>query len=158
MIIFGALIVVLIVTLVFYLRNPKEYKWWEFGVPLVVTLLLIIGAKAIMDNASVKFTEYWGESIVSVHEEEPWNEWISETCSESYACGTDGDGNTTYCTRYYDCSYQDDHGPSWYCITDLGNRYGMNEHLHDSLVGIYGTGKKVTKTRKNHSTRDGAVY
>jgi hypothetical protein len=157
MIVFGALIVVIIVTAVFYFLNPKEYKWWEFGIPLVVTLGLIFGAKAIIDHSSAMFTEYWGETIVSVHEEEPWNEWISQTCTRSYPCGTDSEGNTEYCTEYYDCSYQADYGPEWYCKTDLGNSYSMAERVHDSLVAVYGTGKKITGTHRNHSARSSAA-
>lgn len=157
MIVFGALIVVLIVTGIFYAMNPKEYKWWEFGVPLLITLGMIVGAKALTDHMGVMFTEYWGETIVSVYEEEPWNEWIHKTCTETYPCGTDSDGNTKYCTRTYDCSYQEDHGPSWYCKTDLGNTYSMTEEMHDEMVSLYGTGKKTIKTHKNHSPRDRAV-
>jgi len=153
MIVFGALIVVIIVTAVFYFINPKEYKWWEFAIPLVVTLGLIFGAKAIIDHSSVMFTEYWGETIVSVHEEEPWNEWVHRTCSREVACGTDSDGNTKYCTEYYDCSYQADYGPEWYCKTDLGNSYKMSEHLYDSLVSVYRTGRDITHTRRNYSPR-----
>jgi hypothetical protein len=154
MIVFGALIVVIIVTAVFYFLNPKEYKWWEFGIPLVITLGLIFGAKALIDHSSVMFTEYWGETIVSVHEEEPWNEWISQTCTRTYPCGTDSEGNTEYCTETYDCSYQADYGPEWYAKTNLGNTYRMSEYLHDSLVLAYGTGKNITGSRRNHSPRD----
>ena len=153
MIVFGSLVVVIIVTAIFYFRNPKEYKWWEFAIPLIITTGMIFGAKAIIEHASVMFTEYWGETIISVHEEEPWNEWIHKTCTESYPCGTDSDGNTKYCTRTYDCSYQADYGPKWYGKTNMGNTYNMSEHLHDSLVSVYSTGKKVTHTRKNHSAR-----
>lgn len=153
MIVFGALIVVIIVTAIFYFKNPKEYKWWEFGVPLLITLGMIFGAKALTDHMGVMFTEYWGETITAVVEEEPWNEWISQTCTETYPCGTDSDGNTQYCTRTYDCSYQADYGPEWYAITDLGNKYSMTEKYHDELVALFGTGKKVIKTRKNHSAR-----
>lgn len=157
MIVFGSLIVVLIITAIFYFRNPKEYKWWEFAIPLIITTGLIFGAKALIDHTGVMFTEYWGETIVSVHEEEPWNEWIHKTCTETYPCGTDSDGNTKYCTRTYDCSYQADYSPKWYCKTNLGNTYSMSEKMHDELVVLYGTGKKVTRTRKNHSSRSKAV-
>ena len=157
MIVFGSLIVVVIVTAIFYFRNPKEYKWWEFAIPLVITTGLIFGAKAIIDHQSVMFTEYWGETITAVYEEEPWNEWIHKTCTESYPCGTDSDGNTKYCTRTYDCSYQADYGPKWYCKTNLGNRYSMSENYHDELVALFGTGKNIIKTRKNHSARSRAV-
>ena len=157
MIVFGALIVVLLVTAIFYFLNPERYKWWEFGIPLVVTLGLIFGSKAIIDHSSVMFTEYWGESIVSVHEEEPWNEWIHRTCSRQVPCGTDSEGHTKYCTEYYDCSYQADYGPEWYCKTDLNNTYRMSERLHDSLVAVYGTGKKITGTHRNHSANSSAA-
>jgi hypothetical protein len=157
MIIFGSLVIVLIVTLIFYLRNPKEYKWWEFGIPFVVTLAMIFGAKALIDNSNVKFDEWWGETITYIVEEEPWNEWISKICTESYPCGTDAKGNTTYCTRTYDCSYQEDYAPKWWCYTDLGNSYSMTEKLYEKLVSQYGTSKKVIKTRKNYSSRSRAV-
>jgi len=153
MIVFGALIVVVIVTVIFYFRDPQEYKWWEFGIPLLITLGMIFGAKALTDHMGVMFTEYWGETITSIHEEEPWNEWISQTCTESYPCGTDSDGNTQYCTRTYDCSYQADYGPKWYCKTNLGNTYEMSEKRHDEYVALFGTGKRVAGTHKNHSAR-----
>lgn len=156
MIIFGALIVVVIVTVIFYLRKPKEYKWWEFTIPLLITLGMIFGAKALTDHIGVMFTEYWGESIVEIYEEEPWNEWIHKTCTETYPCGTDSDGNTTYCTRTYDCSYQADYGPEWYCKTDMDNKYRMTEHLYDSLVRVYITQKIKVKTHRNHASRDRA--
>lgn len=157
MIVYGALIVVVIVTLIFYLINPKEYKWWEFGIPLFMTTGMIFGAKALTDHLGVMFTEFWGETIVEVYEQEPWNEWIHQTCTRQVACGVDADGNTTYCTETYDCSYQADYGPEWYCKTNIGNTYPMSERLHDSLVVVYGTGKKVVKTMKNHDSRDKAV-
>lgn len=156
MMVLGAFFVNIVTTLVFFLRNPKEYKWYELVLSLVITTSLIIGAKAIVEHSAVTFTEHWGETIVSVFEEEPWNEWITKTCSEQYACGTttDANGNSTtqYCTRYYDCSYQDNHSPRWYCKTDLGNTYYMTEKYHDELVKLYGTTKNVIKTRNNHSS------
>ena len=157
MIVYGALIVVVIITAVFYFINPKEYKWWEFFVPILITLGMIAGAKALIDHSSVMFTEYWGETIVSIYEEEPYNYWHHQTCSETYACGTDSDGNTKYCTRYYDCSHQDDVGPSWWCKTDLGNNYGISEHLYDSLLIVYGGKRNVVDKHENYDSRDKAV-
>ena len=151
--IYGSLFIVLIVTIIFYLRDKAAYKWWEFFIPFIVTFGAIIGAKAIIEHAAVTFTEYWGETITDIYEEEPWNEWITKTCTESYACGTDSKGNTEYCTRTYDCSYQDDHYPKWYCKTNLGNTHTMDESYHDSLVSLYASGKKVIKTRRNYSPR-----
>ena len=156
MIVFGSLLVSLAITLGFYFWKPKEFTWWEPLVTLLIVLGVIFGVNALAKNASVMFTEYWGETIVSVHEEEPYNEWISRTCSETYACGSDSKGNTKYCTRTYDCSYQNNEGPSWWSVTNSGNTYRLTEHLYDSLLIVYGTGRKSTRSRRNYSPRDRA--
>lgn len=154
---FGALILVSIVTFIFYMFNPKAYKWWEFFVPFIVVIISIFISKAIINHINVSFDEYWGETIVEVYEEEPWNRWVSKTCSRQVACGTDSDGKTIYCTEYYDCSYQEDNGPEWYVRTNLGNKFNINEKRHDSIVNVFGTGKKIVNTRTNHSARSRAA-
>ena len=157
MIVYGSLIVVIIVTLIFYFLNPKKILIWEFFIPIAVTLAIIFGTKALINYANVTFTEYWGETIVSVYEEEPYNYWKTETCSRTYACGTDSKGNTQYCTEYYDCSHQEDVGPSWWNVTDLNNHYSNSEHLYDSLVRLYGTPKVVVEQKENYDSDDRAV-
>jgi len=157
MIMFGALIICLIVTGVFYFIDKKRYLWWEFFIPIAATLLLIFGMKLLIDNASVKFTEYWGESIISVYEEEPYNYWHSQTCTRSYPCGTDKDGNTEYCTETYDCSHQDDVGPSWYCKTDLNNNYSLTEHQYDSIKILFGGRRSEVDSHRNYAPRDRCV-
>jgi hypothetical protein len=158
MLVLGSLIVVIIITVIFYFLNPKKYKWWEFFIPLLATLLAVIVSKVIIEKNAVSFTEYWGSSISYIVEEEPWNEWIYKTCTESYPCGTDSDGNTKYCTRTYDCSYQEDHGPKWYCITTIGEDINISEKQHDKLIKQFTTPKNIIKTRRNHSSRDWAVH
>lgn len=161
MIVYGALIVVVIITAVFYFINPKEYKWWEFFIPILITLGMIVGVKAVIDHSSVLFSEYWGETIVSVFEQEPYNYWQHQTCSRQVPCGTytDSNGNThtQYCTEYYDCSHQVDVGPSWDCKTDLGNDYKITEHLYDSLLIVFGNKKSIINTHKNYDSNDRAV-
>jgi hypothetical protein len=152
---FGALIVCLVVTAVFYFIDKSRILWWEFFIPIAATLILIFGMKLLVDNASVKFTEYWGETMTSVYEEEPYNYWQVQTCTRSYPCGTDKDGNTEWCTETYDCSHQVDVGPSWYCKTDLNNSYNLTEHQYDSIRVLFGGGRSVTESHNNYSPRDG---
>jgi hypothetical protein len=152
MIIFGSLIVVIIVTLIFYILNPQKYKWWEFFIPLLSTLIVIIITKSIINYTSVSFTEYWGSYINYVVEEEPWNEWIHKTCEH---CTTDSDGNETCYT--YDCSYQENHGPEWIGETNLGETISITEKQHDKLVKQFNTKQQIIKTRRNHASRDKAV-
>jgi len=158
---FGALIVCLVVTGVFYFIDKKRILWWEFFIPIAATLILIFGMKLLVDNSSVKFTEYWGETIITVYEEEPYNYWHSQTCTRTYACGshTDSNGNTVtdYCTETYDCSHQDDVGPSWYCKTDLNNSYSLSEHQYDSIKVQFGGGRSQVDSHRNYAPRDGCV-
>ena len=157
MIMFGALLVCLAVTGVFYFIDRNRYLWWEFFIPVAATLLIIFGMKALVEHSSVQFTEYWGETMVSVYEEEPYNYWHVETCSRSVPCGTDKDGNTEYCTEYYDCSHQDDVGPSWWCKTDLGKEYYITEQQYDSIRILWQTSRKVIKSHDNYAPRDRCV-
>jgi len=154
MIMFGALLVCLAVTGVFYFIDKKRYLWWEFFIPVAATLLIIFGMKALVDHSSVQFTEYWGETIISVYEEEPYNYWQHQTCTRSYPCGTDSEGNTEYCTETYDCSHQVDVGPSWSCKTDLGNQYSITENKYDSIKILWGTPRKVINSHRNYASRD----
>lgn len=152
MIVFGSLLVSIVISLFFYLANPKEYKWWEIPVTLIIVLAMIIGAKAITDTIGVTFTEYYGETITQVYEQEPYNYWRHRTCSYTT---TDSKGNST--THYYDCSHQVDVGPDWWVVTNLNNKYNISERLHDSLVNVYKTKKVTVKQRSNYDDSDRAV-
>ena len=151
-----ALLIPLIVTGIFYFFRRSEFTWWEFFIPIASVLVAVVISKAIIDNSSVKFDEYWGSSITAVFEEEPYNYWHQETCSETYACGTDSKGNTEYCTRYYDCSHQDDVGPSWWATTDIKEQFGISEKMHDELVRQFKTSKTTIQSRENYAPRDKA--
>ena len=154
---FGSLIVVILITGIFYFLKPKEFTWWEFFVPMVITTGIIFGMKALVEHSNVMFTEYWGETIDVVGEEAPYNYWKSETCYRDVPCGTDKDGNTEYCSEPYDCSHQEDVGPSWWAHTNLGNTYSLTEHQHDSIVALFGTPKRIVERRSNYDPRDRSV-
>jgi hypothetical protein len=157
MIVYLALLIPIIVTGIFYYFKKHEFVWWEFFIPIASVLLVTGISKAIIDHSSVQFTEYWGSTVVAVYEEEPYNYWHHETCSRSVACGTDKDGNTEYCTEYYDCSHQDDVGPSWSAKTNINESFNITEKQHDELVKQFGTRKTQVNSRRNYAPRDRAV-
>ena len=146
-----ALLIPIIVTGIFYFIKRHEFTWWEFFIPFATTLVAIICIKAFIDHRAVQFSEYWGSTVVAVYEEEPYNEWDNETCSYTT---TDSKGNST--THYYDCSHQDDYGPSWYAVTNLKEQFGITEQMHDELVRQFKTTKTAIDSRNNHSPRDKA--
>ena len=59
---FGALIIVLLTTIIFYIKDPKAYKWWEFFIPLFVVFGTTLLLKIMIEHSSVKYDEYWGET------------------------------------------------------------------------------------------------
>lgn len=152
-----ALLIPILVTGIFYFFRKSEFTWWEFFIPIASVLLMVVISKAVIDYTSVRFTEWWGSSVTAVYEEEPYNYWDVETCTETYACGTDSDGNTEYCTRTYDCSHQDDVAPSWYAETNIGESFHITEKQHDELVKQFKTKKTAIESRVNHDSRDYAT-
>jgi hypothetical protein len=155
--IYLALLVPLAITFGFYLYKKHEFTWWEFFIPMASVLVMIVVSKLIIDYSSVHFTEYWGSTITSVYEEEPYNYWKHQTCTRSYPCGTDSKGNTKWCTETYDCSHQEDVGPSWWAVTNLNERFGITEKQHDELVLQFKTKKRVVDSHDNYAPRDHAV-
>ena len=147
-IVYLALLIPLLVTGVFYLFKKHEFTWWEFFIPIASVALIIFISVKVAEKSATNFTEFWGSTVTKVVEEEPYNYWQHQTCTRTY---TDGNGNTR--TETYDCSHQVDVGPSWTAVTNLGEEISITEKFHDELVAQFGTGKKVTKTRKNHSSR-----
>jgi hypothetical protein len=144
-----ALLIPILVTAIFYFIKKHEFSWWEFFIPIGSVLIAIIISKVIIDTSSVKFTEYWGSSIVAVYEEEPYNYWQHQTCSYTT---TDGKGHTT--THYYDCSHQVDVGPEWYAVTNIKEQFGITEKQHDELLKQFKTKKTTIDSRRNHDSND----
>lgn len=80
---------------------------------LTINTALYYGA-----TSKTRFNEVLNYKIVSV---EHWEQWTTrESRTERYACGTDSDGDTKYCTRTV--YYTETHGPYWYANDNLGNR------------------------------------
>lgn len=152
MLIYLTLLIPIFTTLGFYLFYKHRFMWWEFFIPIVSTLVIIVLTKLIFDTANVNFDEWWGSTVVEVYEEEPWNEWVHKTCED---CWTDSDGDE-HCVEY-DCSYQSDHGPSWYMITNIGEAISITEYEYEHMKELWGQPRISVRERRNHSPRDYAV-
>jgi len=157
MLIYLSLLIPIFTTFGFYIFFKHKFRWWEFFIPIACTLVVIVITKLIFDTSNLKFDEWWGSTVVEVYEEEPYNEWHHQTCTRSVPCGTDSDGNTEYCDETYDCSHQDDYGPSWYMETNIGERVYITEAEYEHMKALWGTPKITIKEIKNHSPRDRAV-
>ncbi|NPV13154.1 MAG: hypothetical protein HPY57_15410 [Ignavibacteria bacterium] len=157
MIIFGTIIIAFACAGILLWKFHERIVWWEIALVIIIPILLSLGAKALIETYSVYYTEYWGDEVVSVIEEEPYNYWHSEICSREVACGTDENGNIEYCTEYYDCSHQDDVGPNWYAKTRLGNSIVISEEQYDKWNKQFGGNRIKTNTHENYDPNDKCV-
>jgi len=154
---YGAIALSFLVTLGFYLYNKKSYAWWEFFVAPAATTIVVLLTQWIFAASSSYFGETWGSTVTAVYEQQPYNYWHSETCSRQVACGTDSKGNTEYCTEYYDCSHQDDVGPSWFAVTNIGENVDISESYFEKLAKQFGGLKVVQSQRENYDASDRCV-
>lgn len=153
MIIYGALVIPAIVAFVLYRFFRHKTLWWEFLLPLALSIILVVSAKAIIEVAQVTSKEYWGSFVQRIEYYEEWNEWIHQTCSYT-TC--DGKGQNCV-THYYDCSYCQTHPPEWKIITSIDEEIDISENQYDSLKNIFG-GEKFIELDRNYYTDDGDQY
>ncbi len=138
------MIVPLITALVLRYRWAKHVVWWEYLCQFAIAALLVFIMKVVIGTAQTTDTEYWGDLVQTVHEKEPWNEWVSQQCE----CCCDKEGKN--CTKY-DCSYQDDHSPNWWVTTVMGTTYGIDEAMYEKILQKFGGQRQVIGSVRNHS-------
>ena len=109
MLIWSCLLIPLVAMIFLALKFPKRMAIWEYIILLAIPLAAIFVAKQVSIHSQTTDTEFWNSYATRAFYFEAWNEYIHKTCTESYACGSDSKGNTTYCTRSYDCSYVEYH-------------------------------------------------
>jgi hypothetical protein len=158
MIIWFALIIPIITSIVLLVYFRHKTTLWEFAIPIGVSIVLIVIFKLSVETYLTSDTEYWGGYVTKVRYYEDWNEYIHKICTETYACGTDSKGNTRYCTRTYDCSYVDYHPPYWQIIESNGFKLRISKNNYARLKAKFGTPEKFVDLKRNYHTNDGDMY
>lgn len=156
MIIWFLMIVPIIATLVMFLFfDRKRIAWWEYLFLFGASALVIFISKVVIESTMVSDKEFWGQTAYQVEYEGAYDEYIHKTCTESYACGTDSDGNTKYCDRTYDCSYVENHGPKWRIKGSKGASIRISKSEYNRVKNKWGNEKKTGSHRNYHSYDDG---
>ncbi len=109
-----------------YVFFKARMAWWEFLIPIAVSLIFIFTYKLISQSVATSDIEYRGAVIPEARYYEYWETWETKTCTEEYACGTNSKGETQYCTRTYDCSYCDYNDAYWQVVDEEGNTYNIS--------------------------------
>jgi len=157
MIIWTAMLVPTLTAIILAVLFRKKVTWWEYLLMFAVPAMLIGGVKVSVEAAQVRCTEYWGAYLTEANYYEDWNEYIHKICSESYPCGTDSEGNTTYCTRFYDCSYVDYHPEYWEVENSIGESFRVSKNYFEDLCKMWNNRTFVDMARNFH-TDDGDAY
>lgn len=141
MIIWFATLIPIICCIIAYFIWGKKYQWWEFLLPTIVCFLMIFIIKITAEKSLISDIQYKSGLIVEARYYEYYSTWVDATCytTESYACGTDSDGRTIYCTKQvpYDCSYCDENPPYWKVYDDQGNSWRISGEKYIQLVKLW---------------------
>lgn len=139
------------VFLVIFFR--KRVVLWEYIVlvlpSILVSSLLYFG----MISSSETDTEYLGEYVTEIRYYEPWNEWITQTCTSTT---TDADGNTV--TTTYDCSYCSEHSENWTQVTSNGKELNISEIEYNRLNRLWKTQNSEVELNRSYYTKDGDMF
>ena len=121
-----------------------------FGSAFVGALIALIA-----NNTANNVPETLHYQFKAMTYDEPWDEWITEQCSEEECSGS---GETRTChTRYYDCSHRDYHGPEWEAITNVGTAVSISESQFNEATMLWGN-KQFIDMHRDYYREDGDRY
>ena len=147
--------ILVILALTFF---TKKITWWESMIPFVSTLIVVLIFKYAGISSLTHDKEYLGYHIIKINYYEPWNEWITMTCTRSVPCGTDKDGNTQWCTETYDCSYCQHHSEEWSVILNSSKEKNISQTYYNYLKQKFGTKSYFVDMNRDYYTEDGDCY
>lgn len=102
--------------------------------------------------------EYLGHYVTKIAYEEPWDEYVHQTCTRDVAIGTDGEGNTIYDTETYDCSYVDKHYPKWRMYLECGEVIPISEDQYNEIARKFKTKPIFIDMHRHYYRQDGDRY
>lgn len=149
------LIVPVLSTIILIIWFKNQTALWEYAIPYAVTILWAIIFYYIGIGSVTKDKEYFGNYITEVRYYEPWNEWISQTCTRTCCCDSKGENCST---ETYDCSYVRYHSAEWIAILNDGSEHYISESYYNSLVSKFNNGNHFTDLGRDYYTEDGDMY
>lgn len=132
-----------VIGLIMWWKNDqitKEEFW--IGAGTALGLAIIFNIIAVLNiHSKTSDLETWSGRVERVEHHPEWVEQWEEMHTESYACGTDSKGNTTYCTRVYYTTEYDTHQEHWEAARDFGkyqDTIWISESLYNKIKVLFG--------------------
>jgi hypothetical protein len=132
--------------------------WWEIALLLAVAGVVFTLSRVVLINYNTTDTEYLGSYAVEVQYDEPWDEWISQTCYRKCCCTTDSKGAETCGQEPYDCSYRQYHDAEYRKIDQLGAVYPIDKVEYEQLCRQFATTRQFVEMNRDYYTEDGNRY
>ena len=132
-----------VVGAVFWIKSPR-ITWQEWLLSSVVAFGLAGTFHLISYFGRTADLEMWRGEVVKIVYYPKWVEEYQQSHTETYACGSDSDGRTKYCTRtYYTTEYRT-HYPYWQAETNIEKNFNIKKEKYENLAQIMG-GKQVSE-------------
>lgn len=148
-------IIAAIVLLIFFLKHTT---FWEIGLLIAPSALLILLLKFIMVSSNESDTEYRGSYVTKVIYYQAWDEEVH--CRHSYDCNctTDKDGRKS-CSTCYEHAYDVDYHPEhWTKVTNTGAEYEISKQNFLELQKQFGTQPYFVDMHRDYHSIDGDAY
>ncbi len=156
-----ALLIPIILTILSYLIWHKFFIWQELLIPTGVSLIAILISYYSLKYVDMKDVEYNSYVIVEARYYEPWETWRKRTCSYTTCTGS---GKTRIChTHYYDCSYCDYTSARWIAIDNFGHEFTISKDKYNSLIKKWSATPKFNELNRSINYhggcgKDGDMY
>lgn len=134
----------------------QKMKWWEFGVPFIVSALLCGGFKVMAEYGATRDSEIWGGWAVSAHHYEDWNQYIRQMCPVTSCSGA---GKAQSCTTtMVDCSYVQYYPEYWAIKDSNGAKHGISQNSYRYFINLFEMQPRFVDMRRPYHTNDGDMY
>lgn len=149
MLIWLAMIIPILTLVVLFLFFRHKTSWWEFIVPVIVSIICIVGCKLTSYYSATLATEYWTNYVVKAEYYEEWDEEETEIVTVD-----DGNGKSHTETRTHTVT----HPPEWKAtLNDNETVISISQELYDELSQRWKNNVFVDMHRHYH-TKDGDKY
>jgi len=156
MIIWLAMLIPVATAIILYRKYKHKTLWWEFLIPVIASILLIFGSKALIEHTQTRDTEYWGGWMVRTEFYEAWDEEVPCTHSNSCTC-SNKDGSCTSFHGYQHAYDVDYHPPHWQAIDSNQLTVGINQDRFEQLCRRF-TNRQYKDMHRDYHLRDGDMY
>lgn len=149
MFVLSQLLLPILVGVIAYVFFKKAFSWKEILCMEIISIIVIaIGYFAGIYSLSSD-TEYWTENIQYVQYNEPYETWVTKTCTKEEEDGKDAQGNTKYKTVTYDCS-ECEETPAYYFVhCSNGSEYTVSENKYYFLSAKFKQPKKFIEMNRS---------